>query len=244
MPDNVKVPLLGNTPKGAVMAGGLAVVGVSAYLLYKHFTKPKGTPYASAYGQYGAYGAYGQYGMAAFGYGSYSPYGTYGFGGGGGGFFPQYYQYGSQGPQGPGPITTNQEWFQAAIASLGSTGTDKTGRVLSSYIFGLPVSKDDEMIVQEAEAFNGPPPVSGVGGYPPKIHVVGDHKGQPPPPQKDPTTVITVHRTGTLSSIARSRGWGSEFLSDVESMNHLHASSIVHKGQKLTVPKGSVTSGS
>ena len=224
------------------MAGGLAVVGVTGYLLYKHFTKPKGIP-VGAYGQYGAYGAYGQYGQASFGYGSI-PYGSYGFGGGGGFYPPWFGQYGQYGQQQPSAqITTNQQWFQAAISSLGSTGTDKTGRVLSSYIFGLPVTKDDQMIVQEAEAFNGPPPVPGVGGYPPKIHLIGNPKQhpQPPPPSHGGTTVITIHRAGTLESIADSRGWGSEFLADVESMNHLSAKSVVKKGQKLTVPKGSVT---
>jgi hypothetical protein len=166
MADSVKVPILGQTPKGAVMAGGLAVVGVAGYLAYKHFTKPK-TVATGAYGAYGGYGAYGQYGMAGFGYGSY---------GGGGWPFP--YGYGQQQQQQQQQtITTNQEWFQASIASLGSTGTDHTGRVLSSYIFGLPIQKADQQIVQEAEAFNGPPPVAGVGGYPPAIHLIGNHTG-------------------------------------------------------------------
>ena len=101
MPD-VNVPILGPTPKGALFAGGLAAVGVTAYLIYRHKKNASNTASSSAagygygYGQYaygygarqGFYGygsgyAYGgftpyqlasEYGYGAFGYGYYNPY--------------------------------------------------------------------------------------------------------------------------------------------------------------------------
>lgn len=244
MPDTVNVPVLGKTPKGGVLAGGLAVVGVAGYLIYKHYTTPKGVPAPGG----GAYG-YGGYGAASFGYGSlgaygygsgYSPYGTGGFGGGG-----QYYPWGP-GTAGYGygsggqPITTNAQWGQAAEAALGSTGRDSTAAAIAKYLFGAPMTPDQALIAQEAEAVTGPPPIAGILGYPPKMHIIGHHPGQnghKKPPAR--TTTITVHRTQTLSELARSRGWSSHFLSEVEAMTHLSAGSTVHRGEKLKIPAGS-----
>jgi hypothetical protein len=235
MPTNdVKVPVLGKTPKGGVLAGLLAVVGVGGYLVYKHYIAAKAPPAGTGYG-YGGYGtAYG-YG-ASFGYGYVPPTG---FAGGGGGYpFP--YGYGGGGTPGPTTITTNSQWFQAALGDLGSTGGDHSGRVLASYLFGLPVQEADQQIIMEAEAFEGPPPVAGLGGYPPKIHLIGG-KHKPPPPGGKQTTTITIHRTQTLRQLAASRGWNAQFLAEVEKMTRLGPNSTVHKGQHLTIPRGDVT---
>jgi hypothetical protein len=171
MADTINVPLLGPTPKGGVLAGGLAVVGVGGYLLYKHFTKPTtmpatGTP-ASAYG-YGA-SAYG-YGTVpyAYGYGMNAPYGSYGFGGSGG--------YGYGGGNNPygygGPPQTNAQWGADAESNLGSSGSDAIALAIGKYLSGGQITQAQYQIIQEAEATLGPPPQPGPNGYPPKAHVV------------------------------------------------------------------------
>jgi len=219
----------------------LAVVGVGGYLFYKHYIAAK-TPVAGAAGYgYGAssYGmaAYGsQYGYAAFGYG----YVPAGYPGGGGGY-PWWsgYGYGQRPPTGPQPITTNAQWFQAAIADLGSTGADKIGVALAAYIAGLPVGQSSQQIIMEAQAFEGPPPVPGLNGYPPKVHLLQDHHkgGNGQGGNKGGTTSIRINHSGRLDQIAHWRGWSKSFEAEVERLNGLNGNSMVRKGQRLTVPK-------
>lgn len=83
MPD-VKLPLVGNVPRGAVLMGGGAAVIVTGYLIYRH---NKQSTLASAYG-YGA-SAYGYGQSSYYGYGfNYGAYSGAGGGGGGGGMTP------------------------------------------------------------------------------------------------------------------------------------------------------------
>lgn len=71
MPSTIKLPLLGNVPKGAAIAGGGAAVVVTAYLIYKHNKAGTGVTGAAATG----------YGAAAYGYNTGLPYNTfYGYG--------------------------------------------------------------------------------------------------------------------------------------------------------------------
>ena len=71
MPDTVKLPGLGNVPKGGVVAGALAAVAVGGYVWYKHSLKAKtASTGASSYG----------YGTSAYGYGQTTPGGYYGYG--------------------------------------------------------------------------------------------------------------------------------------------------------------------
>lgn len=78
-----------------------------------------------------------------------------------------------------------------------------------------------------------------------------DHDKQPKPPHKhhghgkggagdEALTSITVHRAGTLEQIADNRGWGADFLKDVENLNNLKSGSKLKKGQHLRIPKGNV----
>jgi hypothetical protein len=71
MPDTVKLPGLGNVPKGGVIAGALAAVAVGGYALYRHNLASK-TPTSST-------ASYG-YGTSAYGYGQQPPGGYYGYG--------------------------------------------------------------------------------------------------------------------------------------------------------------------
>jgi hypothetical protein len=186
MASTVKVPVLGNVPKGGLFAGGLAVVGVGGYLWYKHMRNQQiaaATPGAAGYG-YGAaaygYGAaaYG-YAMSAFGYG-YGPYG-YGFG-----------QYGAGGSY-PYPITSpywyavtapqnNPQWTQNATTALVNQGYTGTAilAALGKYIGGKPVvqGSSDDTIIQAAIAIEGYPPQPGSGGYPPGVNYQGAQPGQ------------------------------------------------------------------
>jgi hypothetical protein len=184
MPD-VKVPLLGNVPKGALFAGGLAVVGVGGYLWYKHQKNQAiaETPGAAGYGA-AAYGygaaAYG-YAMSAFGYG-YGPYG-YGFGqygaagfAPGGGYPYPPYGYGVTAPQ------NNAQWSQNVVTALvnqGYTGTAVLA-ALGKYIGGRPVvqGSSDDTTIQAAIALEGYPPQPGSGGYPPAVNYQGTSPGQ------------------------------------------------------------------
>lgn len=176
MPDTVKVPLLGNVPKGGLFAGGLAVVGVGGYLWWKHQKNQKiaATPVAGATGYAYGYGAaaYG-YAQAAFGYG-YGPYG-YGFG-----------QFGAAGyPGGPygyavQQAQTNAVWAQNAVTMLvnqGYTGTAVLA-ALGKYLSGKPVVQGsaDDTTIQAAIAVEGDPPQPGTGGYPPAVNYQGKNK--------------------------------------------------------------------
>src|SRR5215469_3184364 len=191
----IHVPLLGNMPRGAVLAGGLAVVGVGGYLLWKHYTNksvpPTGTPYAYGYGA-------NAYGYGSMGYGQYSPYGYGGFGGSGyPGGVPGYYGY-TGGPPGPTPITTNAQWGQAAEAAMGSSGTDAIAAAIAKYLFGGTLDESQAQTVQEAIAVTGYPPVPGPGNFPPQMHVQkkkgnGNGKNATNPP----TGLHTVGKEGT-----------------------------------------------
>jgi PASTA domain len=184
MPD-VKVPLLGNVPKGGLFAGGLAVAGTAGYLWYKHMkgqqvasAAASVTPPAAGYGYGSAYGygtpyayatsPYG-YGFGAAGYGI----GTYGgFGGGGFPFSP--FGYGQQ----PITVTTNAQWSQNVITAL--TGQGFTGTaVLASigkYLAGKPIvaGSSDDTTIQAAIAIEGEPPQANTTtGMPPAINYQG-----------------------------------------------------------------------
>ena len=206
MPD-VKVPLLGKVPKGAVIAGGLAAVAVGGYVWIRH---QKGTQAgagdASAYGYGAAAYGYGEDMYGSFGSDSVTPYpmgNEYGYGAFG---YGQYNPYTGQylGPPIPPPVTgpttptTNLEWVNAAVAALQITGS-RTALLL--YVGGLPLTKTQSRIVQEALGVSGHPPVTGPGGYPPKWH------SAPAPGQNGhhPHTV-TANGRQTLWRIAHENG--------------------------------------
>lgn len=175
---DVKVPVLGNVPKGGLFAGGLAAVGVAGYLWYKHQKKQAiaATPATPATGYGYGYGmpaasAYG-YAMSAYGYG----YGAYGYG------FGQYgaagfaspvspYGYGIAAPQ------NNAQWAQNATTALTNQGYTGTAvlAALGAYLSGKPVvqGSSEDTTIQAAIALEGDPPQPGTGGYPPAVNYQG-----------------------------------------------------------------------
>jgi hypothetical protein len=189
MPSEVKTPV-GKMPRGALLAGGAAVVVVGGYLIYKHLTKTTTTTAASATGYGYGYGSQ----SFGYGYGASSPYGEYGFGGGG---YPNPYGYGYGGGGGqPPPITTNAQWGQAAESAMGSSGNDNIAAAIGKYLAGQQVTQDQELIIQEAEAVVGPPPQAAASGYPPKIHVSKGGGGGGGNAQ-NPVTGLHVTQPGT-----------------------------------------------
>jgi hypothetical protein len=191
MPD-ANVPLVGKVPRGAMVAGLLAVVGVGGYLIYKHITKPTTTA-TTATGPTGYGYGYGSI-PNQFGYG-YGSYGEYGFGAGSG--YPSPYGYGpAPTPTGQTTPTTNAQWGQDAEAAMGSTGNDNIAAAIAKYLAGSPVTADQQLIVQEALAVVGPVPVPSPDGYPPKMHTTKDTGGGGGN-ATNPVTGLTATNSGT-----------------------------------------------
>lgn len=150
--------------KPAIVVALVAGVGVAGYFAWKKLHQPAATTTpTTGQGSYGYYSGYG-YGV--------SPIYGYGFGGTGlGGLFGGSYG-GGYGYQGTPTPTTNTQWFQQAFAFLTQNGT-ATGTAeaaLALYLAGQPVSADQALMIQEAEAAVGPPPQNGPNGFPPNIN--------------------------------------------------------------------------
>lgn len=98
--------------------------------------------------------------------------------------------YSSQGPvTGPGSYTNNAEWAQASLTYLiqNEPNSDPAtiGAALGAYIDGAPVTPNQKIIIEQAIAFEGLPPVPGPAGDPPNINETGGGGGTT-------TTTITV----------------------------------------------------
>jgi hypothetical protein len=204
-----KVPLLGEVPKGGLLAGGLSVVAVGGYLWYKHQKNaavPSSASYAYGYGSgeaagYYGYGQYGygdsmgsglvnpyptgsEYGYGAYGYGYYNPYtGSYLGGGTGSGVGVP--------PTGSTAPTTNLQWVKQANSGLGGGKTT----ALLRYIGGLPLNSGQQTSVREAIGLMGNPPVAGANGYPPSWHAA-------PSGGQNTSHTITANGHETLWQIA------------------------------------------
>jgi LysM repeat protein len=221
MPNTVKVPGLGQVPKGSVIAGGLAAVAVGGYVYWKHITKQSATASTTAtdstygYGQYG----YGQYGQGQYGYGQYGTAGftpypvgeAYGYGAYGYGLYNPYtgaYIGGSTSTGGTGTTTTATtpqtvpEWLTAADSALsGHYSALQLDAALGKYLSGLALTTDQYNIVTQAIGAVGPAP-----GNVPAPHVVPS-SGQPKPkPKPAGKHVISAPGNMTLLKIAEANG--------------------------------------
>jgi hypothetical protein len=223
MPDKIKLPLIGAQPRGAVLAGGAAVVVVGGYLAYKHFVKPKtttGSTYGYGTGGYGTYGygqygygtPYGSYGYGAYGYGQYS--GAGGFGGGGYQSYP-YYGYGTGTGTTTTAITTNAEWSRAVLKQLRHSGFSEMVMfmALGRYLEGLSLNNEQQHVIEAAIAVEGDPPVPGANGYPPKVKIAPRTGHKPPRKQGGggtgppvATHYITANGHEDLYQIAHANG--------------------------------------
>lgn len=187
MPDGAVNPLKGGNKATWVIAG-VAGVGVAGWMLWKHFHQPATPPATSGYGAgygYGASYGYGTSPIYGYGFGGTGLGGSFGYGGGGG--------YGYTGNPTP---TTNSQWFQQAVAFLTQGGTSVTTAeaALAKYLAGQPVTQQQALICQEAEAAVGPPPQNGPNGYPPNINTSGGGGGGN---AQNPVTGLKVTQPGT-----------------------------------------------
>ena len=108
-----------------------------------------------------------------------------GSGGGGGG------GNGGDPPPGTG-FTTNAEWVQSTIIGMTNSGIIEDASALSvaigKYIAGQPVGDNTvaRSLIEQAIAFNGPPPLGGPNGYPPSINTQNPVGTEPPPVTNPP----------------------------------------------------------
>jgi hypothetical protein len=78
------------------------------------------------------------------------------------------------------PFTTNAAWSQYAITTLGQSGNTDPGALtdaLGAYLAGGQVTAAQHILINDALAVAGSPPVTGVNGFPPSINVAGSISG-------------------------------------------------------------------
>jgi hypothetical protein len=222
MPSTIHVPIIGNMPKGAALAGGVAVFGVAGYVWYKHITRTSAStatgPGSSVYG-YGSGDAYG--------YGAYTPYGYGSFGGSG---FQQYpleeaYGYGAYGYGIYNPATgqyfggsvpgqgvlaapiSQAGWIAAVNQALGTSFS--LDAALGKYLSGIALTQSEYQQVTEAIGVAGPAP-----GNPPAPHLV-----KAPGQSTGPLHMITA--PGNLN------------ITEIATQNHITRGQIVLLNPKL-----------
>lgn len=188
MAETVKLPGMGDVPKKEATIFGIlfiVVIGVVYYRYHKANTTATTTATTTAANTAGI--------DTATGYPTGSPQdvaalaaqqnSAYGYGGG-------VYDtgYGTGGPSTPGTgDTTNAQWAQQAENYLANTiGADTTtvAAALGRYLTGQPLAPSEITIVEQAIAFNGYPPQSGSGGFPPSFNAAPT-----PPPAQNPGTL-------------------------------------------------------
>jgi hypothetical protein len=190
MPSTVHVPVLGNVPKGAVIAGGLTAVVVGGWVWYRHAT---GQPTDSA--QTDSTDSTDPNAPDQYGYDSSYGYDGYGAIDGGG--------YGVVPPT-PAPLpaapATNADWLRAARRDGFKTVAETLA--LRLYLGGVPLTHQQTIIVREAIGIVGDPPVPGANGYPPKWH------SAPAPGHKitEPGYHFTTNGHQTVYQIAHNHG--------------------------------------
>lgn len=193
-----------NTPVGSVPKKTAVLVGGGILLLVGvMYFRGKKQDAASSSGEINPATGY-VYGspedmaaMAAQG-GSLSAVGGSGGGGGGGG----------SSPEGPGMgFVNNAQWVQSTIAGMTNSGIIEDASALSvalgKYIAGQPVgdSTTARSLIEQAIAFNGPPPLAGANGYPPSINTQNPSGTTPPATTPPPAAYVNpyVNPDGTLS---------------------------------------------
>jgi hypothetical protein len=90
--------------------------------------------------------------------------------------------------------TTNAQWVQGAMANLsGVVDASKLAEALGLYITGNAVDSDQTLLIDQAIASTGYPPVSGPTGYPPGIRTQAGST-------KAPATPTNLHQTNATKS--------------------------------------------
>jgi hypothetical protein len=108
-----------------------------------------------------------------------------------------------------GTPTSNPQWSALVMQQLAGSNADPNAlaTALGLYLTGGAVTHDQELLIDEAIAVAGYPPVSGPTGYPPAIHSQPATGQTNPPPAPAPTptpaptpgpTPAPAHRTFTV----------------------------------------------
>jgi hypothetical protein len=91
-----------------------------------------------------------------------------------------------------GALTSNAQWVAMVTESLsGVVDPSALAQALGLYVTGQAVTKDQELIIDQAIAYAGWPPVAGPNGYPPAIRQ-SPATGQTPPPAAGTTKRVNV----------------------------------------------------
>jgi hypothetical protein len=188
MAGTVKVPGAGRVPKGAAIAGLVAVGGLIAWHYVKKKNAATATPAATPTDQYPPDGTTGNpadpystdpatgatYGDEAAGSG-----GTFGaFGPGGSGI-----TMGTAGTTGTGgpPFSSNSAWTNWVITQMTTQNpalnVGALTNALGLYVEGQPVTAAQKTLVDDARAIGGDPPVAGASGFPPSVRTDGGKGG-------------------------------------------------------------------
>jgi hypothetical protein len=137
-------------------------------------------------------------------------------------------------------LGTNEAWEQEAISALSNSGfsTHVAGLAISRVLGGLVVTPEQEQIFLQAVGLLGPPPA----GYPVPIKV----QGGPAPPTGERKAVRRVAAgTFSLDQVAHRRGTSTDHLITV-SRAHLGKTNLarfnkyVHNGTSRKMPPGLV----
>lgn len=244
MPDGAsKLPVLGRTPKPALIAAVVVAAGVGIYVMHKKSAASTTSSTGAAYGYGGNTYGYspgsvpvGEYGYGSdygYGLGSYS-YNAYGQ--------TAYPGVGSQNPvYGPTPVVaTNAEWAQACESYLGTNGYNPitVAAALGKYLTGAQVTANQQGVIEAAIAFQGYPPSDGANNYPPSIKTApstgqgggGHHHGK--------KEQITTGKGETLSDIAHDHGTtgGNLVKLNVWLAPYYGDKRKVPAGRKITIP--------
>jgi hypothetical protein len=254
MPDQIKIPGLGEVPRKTALIAGAAAVGIIAVVAIRHRASANSAASTAASpdstaaspsdsGIDPATGVpYSEEGGADTDYSSgYTiPYGSDGggYGAGGSGFDAAGYPIGSEadlawqneqdgtsGITGPSTgITTNADWVTEAESGVIPGSVSTISAAVSKVLGGLAVTNAQRDLFLEAVGVLGPPPQ----GYPTPIKLT-DTSGQPAP--------------GKSKTIEAS---GSEDLSQIAHANHTMGGILVtlnpylsrYYGKKTKIPRG------
>ena len=124
------------------------------------------------------------------------------------------------------PFSSNAAWSQYVTTYL----VDTTGRdakavstAIGDYIGGVAVDTPEEDIIHAANAYGGPPPIAGPGGFPPSIRHKGT-KGGGKTHADNP--VKGLKHTNVMKTVA-----------DIDWQNSAHAASyqvtLTHAGRRI-----------
>lgn len=102
------------------------------------------------------------------------------------------------------PFNSNSQWAQYVEAAMGSTGSDAIAAAIGHYLAGSELTDAERTIAQEANAIGNPPPIAGLGGFPPSFRTKG--VAGHPVTAHNPVTGLHVTPRTTQADVA----WNAE----------------------------------